>query len=60
MEQFQSTRPSRGETVMNAELKAIGAISIHSPLAGRDRKKSQSTSYKNHSYCTTHILADSK
>lgn len=36
------------------------AISIHSPLAGRDSKKSQNTSCKNHSFCTTHILADSK
>ena len=33
---FQSTRPSRGETVSSAEVRISGAISIHSPLAGRD------------------------
>ena len=34
---FQSTRPLRGETVSSAEVRISGALSIHSPLAGRDR-----------------------
>ena len=33
---FQSTRPSRGETMLPDEKRAIRQISIHSPLAGRD------------------------
>ena len=34
--QFQSTRPSRGETTRRAYMMAQYLISIHSPLAGRD------------------------
>ena len=34
---FQSTRPSRGETELAAWEDALWLISIHSPLAGRDR-----------------------
>ena len=34
---FQSTRPSRGETLaLSAAVTSLGIISIHSPLAGRD------------------------
>ena len=33
---FQSTRPSRGETAMEAVMDRYVKISIHSPLAGRD------------------------
>ena len=33
---FQSTRPSRGETMYPGDSSAPGKISIHSPLAGRD------------------------
>ena len=49
---FQSTRPSRGETITDVILIALFIISIHSPLAGRDsrtiktkekRKRFQST-----------------
>ena len=34
---FQSTRPSRGETQVYRPGRGVGVISIHSPLAGRDR-----------------------
>ena len=38
-ERFQSTRPSRGETSITANLYYYGtSISIHSPLAGRDER----------------------
>ena len=57
---FQSSRPLRGETLLVVHVSPPLLISIHSPLAGRDSKKSQNTSCKNHSFCTTHILADSK
>ncbi len=33
---FQSTRPSRGETLLSSVVRFDIAISIHSPLAGRD------------------------
>ena len=35
---FQSTRPSRGETCCDSYRSAYHRISIHSPLAGRDRR----------------------
>ena len=35
--QFQSTRPSRGETEIPPGMPEMTIISIHSPLAGRDR-----------------------
>ena len=38
---FQSTRPSRGETARRADRTSAGCISIHSPLAGRDRTRQQ-------------------
>ena len=34
--QFQSTRPSRGETCEKCGAELVAEISIHSPLAGRD------------------------
>ena len=34
---FQSTRPLRGATVLAAIIHAAESISIHAPLAGRDR-----------------------
>ena len=34
---FQSTRPSRGETMEEKAMNESMEISIHSPLAGRDR-----------------------
>ena len=41
MDTFQSTRPSRGETI-KAYMTVYGAtISIHSPLAGRDEHKAK-------------------
>ena len=36
LRQFQSTRPSRGETSNGGVVVALLQISIHSPLAGRD------------------------
>ena len=39
---FQSTRPSRGETSSHAEARLTVIISIHSPLAGRDHRSSDS------------------
>ena len=36
---FQSTRPSRGETVGSDEDYSVYVISIHSPLAGRDGRE---------------------
>ena len=40
IKKFQSTRPSRGETPCKPETHRLKHISIHSPLAGRDSKKS--------------------
>ena len=38
MTEFQSTRPSRGETEGRRDLRREVPISIHSPLAGRDEQ----------------------
>ena len=34
--EFQSTRPSRGATLLSHSRRPVKGISIHAPLAGRD------------------------
>ena len=45
-EPFQSTRPSRGATLALRQLGRLRQVSIHAPLAGRDREEEILMSYE--------------
>ena len=47
---FQSTRPSRGETVNDVIVQPVMDISIHSPLAGRDVPAAAGCRGNNHNF----------